>query len=135
MKRLLAGLGLLTLTACTPSQLAKWVEWHEQDPEAAIAFANQPHIQEQLQQRSQLTNNHADRWEDIAWCESGRQWDLRASNRTGNYGGGLMIRDNVWVAYGGREYAPTADRATKAQQIDIAERILADVGWKAWDCA
>ena len=46
-----------------------------------------------------------------------------------------MIRDNVWRAYGGREFANTADQATKAQQIEIAERILDDVGWQAWDCA
>ena len=120
---------------CNSNQLAQWVEWHSIDPQAAIEFANQPHIQAQLEQRSTLTNNHADRWEDIAWCESGRQWDLRATNRTGTYGGGLMIRDNVWRTYGGREFASTADQASKEQQIEIAERILDDVGWGAWDCA
>ncbi len=82
-----------------------------------------------------MVNRHAATWERIAWCESGRNWHLRATNRTGTYGGGLMIRDNVWRHYGGRQFAATADRATKAQQITVAERILADVGWKAWDCA
>ena len=142
-------LALLALTACTPRELAEWSKWYEQDPDAAVAFANQPEIQMRLhgcqssdspqfqcnQVDQGLTNNHAARWEEIAWCESGRQWDLVATNRTGTYGGGLMIRNNVWAAYGGREFAPTADRASKAQQIEVAERILADVGWGAWDCA
>lgn len=140
MKRMMIVL-LLATTACTPRELAAWVKWHQQDPVAAIEFANKPEIQAELATRaheddsSGLINNHAQRWEQIAWCESGRQWSLRATNRTGTYGGGLMIRDNVWAEYGGREFANTADQASKAQQIHIAERILDDVGWQAWDCA
>lgn len=150
MRRRVAIAAMVTLTACTPAQVRQWVEWHNADPTAAEAFANQPDIQAQLTapqapaQRAAsvathnggvTTNNHAAAWERIAYCESGGNWHLRASNNTGTYGGGLMIRDNVWRAYGGTRYAPTADQASKAQQITIAERILADVGWKAWDCA
>lgn len=135
-----AMLALAILGAgCTPREIAAWVKWHEQDPAAAIEYANQPEIQAELATRaheeSGLRNNHAQRWEQIAWCESGRQWSLRATNRTGSYGGGLMIRDNVWDEYGGEEFSNTADQASKAQQIHIAERILDDVGWRAWDCA
>lgn len=129
-------LALPILASCTPAQLAAWVEWHSQDPVAATEFANRPEVQADLATREhELRNNHPARWEDIAWCESGRQWDLRATNSTGTYGGGLMIRDNVWREYGGREFATTADQASKAQQIHVAERILDDVGWQAWDCA
>lgn len=129
---------VLLLTGCTRAQVDAWVNWYNLDAPAAVEFANQPEIQAQLhepEQTSGLRNNHAHKWDAIAMCESGQNWHLRASNRTGTYGGGLMIRDNVWVHYGGREFAPTADKASKAEQIEIAERILADVGWQAWDCA
>lgn len=131
---------LVGLCGCTPRELAGWVDWYELDPQAATEFANRPEIQALLHESQSdetrgLVNNHPERWEQIAWCESGRQWSLRATNRTGTYGGGLMIRDNVWRAYGGQEFAATADQATKAQQIHVAERILDDVGWGAWDCA
>jgi len=139
MKRLtsiLAVIAVYIASGCTREQLDWFVNWYEHDPTAATEFAQQPEIQALVfKPESQYTNNHAMAWERIAWCESGAQWHLRASNRTGTYGGGLMIRDNVWLAYGGREYAATADQASKAQQIDIAEAILADVGWGAWDCA
>jgi len=50
-RRLLA-LGALTLlplaTACTPDQVRAWVEWHNQDPAAAEAFANTPEVQADL---------------------------------------------------------------------------------------
>lgn len=116
MKRRYLVLGVIGLMGCTPEEIS-----------CAVAVDQA--------RRSELTNDHAAEWERIAWCESGRQWSLRATNRTGTYGGGLMIRDNVWREYGGREFAQTADQASKEQQIEIAERILDDVGWKAWDCA
>ena len=133
--RRLLPLSVLALAACTPSEVAKWVEWYEVDPVAAVEFANLPEIEAELHPVSELRNRHPERWEEIAWCESGRRWDLVATNRTGTYGGGLMIRHNVWRAYGGTEFAPTANLASKAEQIEVAERILDDVGWKAWDCA
>ena len=46
-----------------------------------------------------------------------------------------MIGHRWWPVYGGREFAPYPYQATKAQQITVAERILADNGWQAWDCA
>ncbi|NVP29375.1 resuscitation-promoting factor Rpf1 domain-containing protein, partial [Vibrio cholerae] len=35
-------------------------------------------------------------------------------------------------AYGGGEFAPTANQASREQQIVIAERTLANQGWGAW---
>jgi hypothetical protein len=46
-----------------------------------------------------------------------------------------MIRNNVWRAYGGQQFAPLAYQATRAEQIVVGERIRADVGWSAWDCS
>lgn len=120
---------LVALMGCTPAQVRAFVRWHEQDPEAAVAFA-----QSWQDPTPVIRNGHAARWERIAWCESGRNWSMRATNRTGTYGGGLAIRDNVWRHYGGGVFAANAGAANKAEQIEIAERILDDVGWGAWSC-
>jgi hypothetical protein len=48
-KRLMAiALGALALatTACTPSQINAWVNWHNSDPAAADAFLEAPEFQE-----------------------------------------------------------------------------------------
>jgi len=34
--------------------------------------------------------------------------------------------------YGGLRYAPTADQASRQQQIAVAERVPAEQGWGAW---
>lgn len=68
-------------------------------------------------------------WEAVAECESGGNW----STNTGNgYYGGLQFSDGTWDAYGGEAYAATADNATRAQQIAIAEKVLDGQGWGAW---
>lgn len=68
-------------------------------------------------------------WELIAACESGKRWSLN----TGKYDGGLQFLPSTWRAHGGTRYAPTADKATKAQQIDIANRLSSGGQWlKPW---
>lgn len=68
-------------------------------------------------------------WDSIAACESGGNW----STNTGNgYQGGLQFDQSTWAAYGGTAYAPTADQATREQQIAIAEKTQAAQGWGAW---
>ena len=127
--------GLLALTSCTPGQIDAWVQWHDVDPAGAEAFANQPEIQAQLHPAPAPVSPHLSRWDRIARCESGGNWSYPpVTNRTGTYSGGLMIWTKAWVVYGGQQYAPQAWLATKAEQIAVAERILADQGWGAWDC-
>jgi hypothetical protein len=67
-------------------------------------------------------------WDRLARCESGGNW---ASN-VGALDGGLQFHPRTWRAYGGTQYAPSANRATREQQIAIAERVLAGQGWRAW---
>ncbi|MFL6130002.1 MAG: transglycosylase family protein [Mycobacteriales bacterium] len=74
---------------------------------------------------------HADsvNWDAIAQCESGGNW----STSTGNgYYGGLQFSQGTWLAYGGGQYAPTANLASRSQQIAVAERTLAGQGIGAW---
>lgn len=68
-------------------------------------------------------------WDAIAQCESGGDWSINTGN---GYQGGLQFNPGTWAAYGGTAYAPTADQATREQQIAIAEKTQAAQGWGAW---
>ena len=68
-------------------------------------------------------------WDTIAQCESGGNW----ATDTGNgFQGGLQFTPSTWAAYGGTQYAPTANQATREQQIAVAEKVQAAQGWGAW---
>jgi LysM repeat protein len=67
-------------------------------------------------------------WDRLAQCESGGNWKSTA----GRYDGGLQFHPQTWNAYGGRQYAPSADQASREQQIAVAERVRASQGWGAW---
>ncbi|MFI5571118.1 transglycosylase family protein [Streptomyces sp. NPDC051740] len=71
----------------------------------------------------------ASEWDTVAQCESGGNWSINTGN---GYYGGLQFSASTWAAYGGTQYASTADRASKAQQIEIAEKVLAGQGKGAW---
>ena len=68
-------------------------------------------------------------WDEVAACESGGDWSINTGN---GYYGGLQFSDRTWDAYGGEQYASTADQATKSQQIAIGERVLEGQGAGAW---
>jgi len=68
-------------------------------------------------------------WDTLAQCESGGNWSINTGN---GYHGGLQFSASTWQAYGGSQYAATADQATREQQIDIATRVQAGQGWGAW---
>ena len=72
-------------------------------------------------------------WEKMAVCETNSNWQ-----NTGQWAGGLGIYTKgefpqssmgTWERYGGEEFAPSPDKATKEQQIIIANRISVE-GWK-----
>ncbi|QOT21932.1 resuscitation-promoting factor [Paenarthrobacter sp. YJN-D] len=71
-------------------------------------------------------------WDRIAQCESGGNWAINTGN---GYYGGLQFSGPTWLANGGGAYAPTANLATKAQQIEIANRLYAKNGLSDWGCA
>jgi nucleoid-associated protein YgaU len=68
-------------------------------------------------------------WDRIAQCESGGNWHINTGN---GYYGGLQFSASTWRAYGGTAYAPTADQATRAQQIAVATKVQRGQGWGAW---
>ncbi|MFI2211782.1 transglycosylase family protein [Streptomyces sp. NPDC020141] len=72
-------------------------------------------------------------WDRVAECESGGAWSADTGN---GYYGGLQFSQETWEAFGGTEYASRADLASRSQQIDVAEKVLAAQGAKAWaSCA
>ncbi|MEV7143590.1 transglycosylase family protein [Streptomyces tauricus] len=68
-------------------------------------------------------------WDAVAECESGGSWSADTGN--GLYGG-LQMTQETWEEHGGLDYAPSADQASRSQQIAVAEKILADQGTGAW---
>jgi nucleoid-associated protein YgaU len=67
-------------------------------------------------------------WIATAQCESSGDWSIH----TGHYEGGLQFDPGTWLAYGGAQYAAHAYLATPAQQIAVAEKVLAKQGRGAW---
>jgi len=65
-------------------------------------------------------------WDQIAQCESGGRWNTNTGN---GFAGGLQFTPSTWRAYGG---SGSPAGASRAQQIAVAERVLAAQGWGAW---
>lgn len=68
-------------------------------------------------------------WKRLAQCESGGRWHINTHN---GYYGGLQFSHSTWRAYGGGRYAYNAHRASRTQQIRIAEKVRRAQGWRAW---
>ena len=68
-------------------------------------------------------------WDSLAQCESGGNWAINTDN---GFYGGLQFTPSTWAGHGGTAYAPSANLATREQQIAIAERVQASQGWGAW---
>ncbi|WP_445163624.1 transglycosylase family protein [Mycobacterium sp. Dal123C01] len=68
-------------------------------------------------------------WDQVARCESGGNWGINTGN---GYFGGVQFNAGTWASHGGGQYAPTAQLATREQQIAVAERVLATQGRGAW---
>jgi resuscitation-promoting factor RpfA len=68
-------------------------------------------------------------WDRVAQCESGGRWNTNTGN---GYHGGLQFSPSTWKSFGGGEFASKAHQASRAEQIVVAERVLAAQGWNAW---
>ena len=68
-------------------------------------------------------------WDRVAQCESGGRWSVNTGN---GYHGGLQFSPSTWTGFGGKQFAPVAHQASRAEQIVVAERVLAKQGWGAW---
>jgi nucleoid-associated protein YgaU len=68
-------------------------------------------------------------WTAIANCESSGNWAADTGN---GFYGGLQFTQSTWDAYGGDQYAASANLASESQQIAVAEQVLAGQGIGAW---
>jgi LysM repeat protein len=68
-------------------------------------------------------------WNAIAQCESGGNWGTNTGN---GFYGGLQFTEGTWLANGGGRYASSANQASAAQQIAVANNVLASQGIGAW---
>jgi hypothetical protein len=68
-------------------------------------------------------------WDRVANCESSQRWHINTGN---GYYGGLQFSASTWDAYHGHKYAAQANKATRAEQIEVARRVLAAQGPDAW---
>ena len=68
----------------------------------------------------------ANNWDAVAQCESGGDWSINTGN---GFYGGLQFTQSTWNAYGG---SGQANHASKAEQIRVAENVLAGQGPGAW---
>lgn len=101
--------------------------------------------QERLErERAERIAARAAMWDRLADCESGdwrsgtpmpdtRRWDYGLTFSHGDiFEGGLNFHPQTWDAYRDPGMPSHAGRATRAQQIAVAEQVLADQGWGAW---
>jgi resuscitation-promoting factor RpfA len=68
-------------------------------------------------------------WDRVAQCESSGNWNINTGN---GFFGGLQFTSSTWRAFGGAQFAGSANQASREQQIIVAERVLAGQGWGAW---
>jgi hypothetical protein len=72
-------------------------------------------------------------WDALARCESSGRWDVvRHVNAQLSYHGGLQFDPRTWNAYRPDGFPTLASKATREQQILVAERVLDAQGWNAW---
>lgn len=138
MRRFLVPILLLAITGCTPGQIEAWSDWYRADPNAAVAFAEQPEIQAQLGGGSDEPDVDSggdsggvyEPWISLAECESGGNWHIDTGN---GYYGGLQFAWGSWEAAGG---SGNPAHASPSEQVARAETLQDMQGWGAWpSCA
>ncbi|MFT4296303.1 MAG: transglycosylase family protein [Micropruina sp.] len=71
------------------------------------------------------------KWNKIAKCESGGRWHINTGN---GYYGGLQFNLATWRSVKGQHFAKYPHKASKAEQITVANRLYAKRGFKPWSC-
>lgn len=65
-------------------------------------------------------------WDAVAECESGGDWEADTGN---GFYGGLQFKETTWREFGG---TGSPAKASRAEQITVANRVLAKQGPGAW---
>jgi hypothetical protein len=104
--------------------------WMERAAQAAAHARSAPRSSAVADSRAQApASSNGVNWAAIAACESGGDWSANTGN---GFYGGLQFSEGTWLAYGGGQYASSANLASESQQIAVADRVLAGQGIGAW---
>ncbi|WP_308190916.1 transglycosylase family protein [Pseudonocardia terrae] len=69
-------------------------------------------------------------WDRLAQCEAGGNWAINTGN---GYYGGVQFDASTWRAYGGTQYAPLPNQASREEQIAVASKVRdSRGGYGAW---
>lgn len=96
---------------------------------AAVEAPAQPRVQTSANTGAAAPAVGTGVWDQLAQCESSGNWAINTGN---GFSGGLQFVQSTWEAYGGTAYAPSAENATREQQIAVAEALRADSGFNPW---
>lgn len=106
---------------------------HDMVPIIGIAKSGTPksgkvkdHKSNDALKRDTTSTASSGKWNRLAMCESGGNWSINSGN---GYYGGLQFYLPTWKAHGGKGLP---HKASKAEQIRVAERVLKTQGWGAW---
>lgn len=67
-------------------------------------------------------------WDQLAMCEARGNWALDGPR----YDGGLQFHPGTWNSYKSAGHPEYAWQASREQQIEVAIRVQARQGWRAW---
>jgi LysM repeat protein len=123
-----AWMARAALAAVPASSHAQAVIGAQADPPAAPSASAPPASAAPVPAAPAASSGGAN-WSAIAACESGGNWGANTGN---GFYGGLQFTEQTWLGYGGGQYASSANQATEAQQIAVAQRVLAGQGIGAW---
>lgn len=82
-----------------------------------------------VKKTAKVSSSRVAMWDRVAKCESGGNWKINTGN---GYYGGLQFAAGTWRSFGGGKYASTANKASKTEQIAVAEKVLKGQGAGAW---
>lgn len=99
--------------------------------------ANLAPLEERRTAQAAIDEARAEReamWDALAQCESRGDWSYGPHSTWGSrlYHGGVQFHPNTWLRYRDDSMPRYAYRATREQQIVVAERVLQSQGWGAW---
>lgn len=125
---------LAAISAANPNQGSGMLGWVASNGMFGAQYQNNQYANDSTRYPAEMQGYPVARsafpWDAVAKAESSGDWD---NNNTGGHmtssgapRGGLQITDGTWSAFGGTQFAPTANLASREQQIAVAERI-------AWD--
>ena len=128
----------IAAVACTPAQMAAWLEKHDREVpedeavlEALADFAGDWWVATAEAKRAEAAATPGWPWNQLVICEASGDWHISTGN---GYYGGLQFAHSTWIAYGGQTYAAYAHQATPMQQVEIAQRVVDSHGgtYGAW---